>query len=590
MSIAALLLVILLAFATASAQSSCPSPTRPEGKQDVATFSTNVNLVMVPVVVRDSTGHIVDGLTEENFQVFDNKKLQSITRFSVERGSASKENLPLPTALAAPTPRPGETLKPGFDNNSRRAESYIAYVFDDRDIYFNHMAALRNAALRHFREVPITDRAAIYTFSGRTTLDFTRDKAKLEDTVTNLRVQMTRSHGGNEECPDVSYYLADLIVNAKDSRALDAVARQTAECIPGVVDPWFVALSAARKEIFVGAQDTRIALDVLKTIIRRLAELPGQRTIVLASPGFFPRTPDERAALESVLDLAAKNDVSISTLDVRGVYTTHHSDASNGLRPPPRPNPRLFGGPPPVASQGRDTVQPNDVEGQYYEQSAIASGDVLGDLAAGTGGINVHGNNDLTAALNRLASPPEVRYLIGFSPSELTPDGSFHSLRVSVGNKRRVSIQARRGYYAANPAEIDSWQQMHDAVFSRDEINEIPMDVGAQLSKAGSADARLTALAKIHAECLRYQMSEGRSRDSLTMVWALFNDEGDYVNGTTTTVNLALSDASVARADNAGINVQSSYVVKPGAYLVRVVIQETGGAVMSAHNLTVIVR
>ena len=124
-----------------------------------------------------------------------------------------------------------------------------------------------------------------------------------------------------------------------------------------------------------------------------------------------------------------------------------------------------------------------DVEGPYYQQSAIASGDVLEDLAAGTGGTNVHGNSDLTAAVNRLASPPEVRYLIRFSPSELTPDGSFHSLRVRVLNKGHVSIQARRGYFAVNPAEINTWQQIHDAVFSRDEMNDIPTDVGAQVSK-----------------------------------------------------------------------------------------------------------
>jgi hypothetical protein len=49
--------------------------------------------------------------------------------------------------------------------------------------------------LRHLREVPVTDRAAVYTFSGRTTLDFTADKGKLGDSVTKLRVQMDRGHG-----------------------------------------------------------------------------------------------------------------------------------------------------------------------------------------------------------------------------------------------------------------------------------------------------------------------------------------------------------------------------------------------------------
>jgi VWFA-related protein len=387
---------------------------------------------------------------------------------------------------------------------------------------------------------------------------------------------------------DVSYYLADLIVNAKDERALDVVARQTAECIRGVEDPRFVALSAARKEIFIGAQDTRLSIEVLRMTIRRLAELPGQRMLVLASPGFFARTPDERSALENVLDLAARNNVVISTLDVRGVYSTRHSDASNELGASP-PRSRLNQGPPPVASDASSGVQPNDVEGQYYLQSALASGDVLDDLAAGTSGTYFHGNNDLTAGLNRLASAPEVRYVIGFSPSELRPDESFHSLGVRVLNQRRVSVQARRGYFAANPA-TEAWAQIHDAVFSRDEMNDIPIDVAAQVSKAGAADARLIVMAKVHAECLHYQKSDGRSHDSLTIVWALFNDEGNYVDGTTKIIKLVLSDRSLANFADAGIDVQSSYTMKPRIYLVRVVIRETDGDVMSAHNLTVTVR
>jgi hypothetical protein len=69
--------------------------------------------------------------------------------------------------------------------------------------------------LRHLRELPVTDRAAVYTFSGRTTLDFTGDKGKLEDIVTKLRVEMDRGHGEIDACPDVSYCLADLVVNSK---------------------------------------------------------------------------------------------------------------------------------------------------------------------------------------------------------------------------------------------------------------------------------------------------------------------------------------------------------------------------------------
>jgi hypothetical protein len=50
-----------------------------------ATFSTKVNLVMVPVVVRDAKGKAIGTLEKEDFQLFDKGKPQVITRFAVEK-------------------------------------------------------------------------------------------------------------------------------------------------------------------------------------------------------------------------------------------------------------------------------------------------------------------------------------------------------------------------------------------------------------------------------------------------------------------------------------------------------------------------
>jgi hypothetical protein len=48
------------------------------------TIKAQVNLVLVPVVVRDARGKPVPGLRREDFQVWDNGKLQKISAFSVE--------------------------------------------------------------------------------------------------------------------------------------------------------------------------------------------------------------------------------------------------------------------------------------------------------------------------------------------------------------------------------------------------------------------------------------------------------------------------------------------------------------------------
>ena len=70
----------------AQAPAAAPNKGEPEVVTHEApvTFSSRVNLVSVPVVIRDKDGHAVGGLKQGDFQVFDKGKPQVITKFTIQ--------------------------------------------------------------------------------------------------------------------------------------------------------------------------------------------------------------------------------------------------------------------------------------------------------------------------------------------------------------------------------------------------------------------------------------------------------------------------------------------------------------------------
>jgi hypothetical protein len=67
-------------------------------------------------------------------------------------------------------------------------------------------------------------------------------------------------------------------------------------------------------------------------------------------------------------------------------------------------------------------------------------------------------------------------------------------------------------------------------------------------------------------------------------VAGLFDHNGNYVAGTQQGVNLRLLDGNMERWLRSGITVPASFEVKPGAYLLRLVVRDSTGPLMAAHN------
>ena len=62
------------------------------------------------------------------------------------------------------------------------------------------------------------------------------------------------------------------------------------------------------------------AFRILNNIVRLLGSMPGDRVMILVSPGMY--LPDElQRDLSESIDRATRSGVVINTLDARGVYT-----------------------------------------------------------------------------------------------------------------------------------------------------------------------------------------------------------------------------------------------------------------------------
>jgi VWFA-related protein len=534
-------------------------------QDEATTFKVNVKIVLVRVVVRDGQGHAIGNLHKEDFQLLDKGKPQIISQFSAEQpgtqaaqAEKTTEQQPdAPAASATPHSLP---------------ERYVAYLFDDVHLAFPDLAHAVDSAVKHLATLRPTDRAAIFTTSGLTTVDYTDDRTKLQDALLKLHPHPIAARGNND-CPDISYYQADLIVNKQDPEATNIAVQEAADCAPQQILPsgQTVALggtatlvaAAARGVLAAGQQESQIGLGSLKDVVRNISRMPGQRSVILVSPGFI--TPELQYEYVGIIDRAVRSQVVISTLDARGLYTVvPYGDASTHAK-----NSFL--------TEGKVLIQ---------TAAASANADLMAALAEGTGGVFFHNNNDFEDGFRRTAEAPEYSYVLGFSPQNLKLDGTFHALAVKLNNPQKLSVQARRGYYAPKNVEDkaeQAKQEIQDAMFSQDELHDLPLDLRTQFFKASDSEAKLTVLAHMDARRLHFRKAEGRNGDELTFVSALFNQNGSFVQGTQKIVTFRLKDETLAHMLNSGITMKTNFDVKPGNYLVRVVVRDEEGQ-LSAKN------
>jgi VWFA-related protein len=566
--------------------------------QSIADLKATSNLVVVRVVVRDAQGKPVKGLKKEYFQIFDRGKEQAIAQFEEE--APSSEALPpiktsSPSTIAAPRhPLP--------------AKRFLVLYFDDVDMSDSDAIDARDAADHYLAtNLQPDERVALFTSSGMLS-DFTADIDQLQKGLSKLHAHPRVSKQG--DCPSISDYQAAEISEQDNPNNSDAWKIALDEAVnrchlptisevtppgakpvgppaPSNAAPQTVAMvqNLARSILAQSEIQARTNLQRLEQMVDIVSRAPGARSIILVSPGF--QSHSEQYQLDQIIDQALHSQVIISSLDPRGLaLLMREADVTNGYMP--------------SANSG--------VVGSQHEidtDREMVAGDVLAEVADGTGGAFFRNNNDLVSGFRALGTSAGS-YILAFSPKNVKEDGKYHALKVKLVESRAgLILRARRGYFAVKEgkapdepphlevrpltsptidAETQQKEKIKEAVLSKTEVQQLPVELRMEVSKDGK-NGELAVLAHLDAKGLRFRHEGSRNQSTVTFISVVFDESGKYLTGQQRQAVVDLADSDLPRLLASGMDVKTTFQLDPGTYTIREVIADS-----EEHNITALLK
>ncbi|MEI9971516.1 MAG: VWA domain-containing protein [Ignavibacteriota bacterium] len=579
----------LLAFTTAIAA----APQRDEVRVSAHAYSqpqlhltAQTNLVQLEVVVRDPRGRAVTGLKQSDFEVLDEGKPSEIAAFSM----MSRDEKPAGTATPdSPIPSPFEAVVVGRPPEPPRRSTLL--FFDDLHGTAIELQRTKLAARGFIKEgLGAGGRAAVFGSSEGLTLDFTSDADALAVAIEKLRSHQRYSENGITPCPRITPYQAFLIVH-NDFDALNAALQELTLCNstdpsqvtpavrgrnPGLAsvsktNPLVETVRSQASQTWQQVRDESLnSFDAIESALTRLEHAPGSRVLLVVSTGFLSGLMDKQRT--DVIDHAIRAGIVINAIDAKGLW----SEA------PSRP-----------FDQALETASlPNQTFN--FETSTIASrnfamDEAMQEFASGTGGLFFHNNNDLSAGFAQLAAIPQTVYLLAIRPDSEAA-GKYRKLKVRLTAKSNGYVQTRPGYFTpANPVAGDmtaEWRPLDRALTGSDIQTAIPVQVTALPGTGGKGETIVSTLIHVDIAPLKFAQRADRHMQKLSFIGALLDPSGKMVAAKEGAMELALKDDTLARLTGSGMNAGLTFAAPPGAYKLRVVVQDAEGKI-ATQNLAV---
>jgi VWFA-related protein len=517
---------------------SVPGSPQSSRQNPVSVLRTSSDLVRIDVEVTDKSGKPIKGLRADQFVVTDNGKRQDISSFSYAdiesieaAGAEDAKPVVVPVDNEGPNAPSAEAI-----SDQLRDRRLIVLFFDLTSMQTDDLIRAHDAAQKFVKQqMTKADVVAVVAFSTRIAVlaNFTNDRA----TINKAIAQLTANSSSD---------LASPLYAAAENGEYD------------VQEYTGAAFTPDETEFNVFNTDQKLA--AVEGLANVLGGIPGRKALVEFTGGITQTGEENRTQLRAATDAANRADVSIYSIDSRGLFaappggdTTTNAAAGTSM----------FTG----ASVFHQTDQRED------------SRDTLATLSTDTGGKAFFDLGDLSEAFPKIQQDNTGYYLIGYRlGADVKRDGRWRAIRVKV-SAPGAHIRYREGYYAPRDFQHlekeDRDQQLADAVNSDNPVVELPVAVETGMFRLSEQQTYVPVAAKISASALDWAEKHGKRQaefDFAVDVRAVPSGQAVAQLRDTTQVNL--DPERFQQITQKNLLYQGGVVLAPGNYRLKFVARE----------------
>jgi VWFA-related protein len=504
--------------------------------QQRPTFSTTTNIVIVNVSVLDRNGRPIENLTKDDFEVYEDGKLQKLQAVDLQK---LQNNLLPPMQQTLQQRPPAATYQPKPSVNPNLKSRYqdrrlMVLLFDFSSMQPAEQFRSKNAAINFLeKQMTASDEVSIMTYGSelKTVLDFTSDREQLIGAIQMFRI------GDSSE----NATFADTGADPQDQSG-QFVADET--------------------EFNIFNADLKLA--ALQDAARSLGQYPEKKALIYISSGIQKSGVDNQSQLRATINTAVRSNVAFYPIDARGL---------SALVP------------------GGDATQQGAVGTNLYsgagqnslKQNFINQQETLATLAVDTGGKALLDSNDLTEGIRQVQSDFTSYYVLSYVSSNPALDGRYRKLQVKLAPRvggLRAKVDYRQGYYAPTTfkrmADEDKEAQLAQALKSENPITDLPIAVEVDYFRLDKAKFFVPISAKVPGSALEFQKKGARQATELDFIAEVRDARNRPAATVRDTIPLKVDQNVAGQVLQKSIQYDTGVTLTPGPYTLRFVARENG--------------